>query len=99
MAQPEPQPLTASVTVPEHVVMRAFEGEVVLLNLESGQYHGLNPVGARMYEAARDTGNGEGAVATLMAEYDQPREIIERDLANLLSSLAERGLIVLGDSG
>ena len=84
--------------VPDHVVSRAFEKQTVLLNLQSGTYHGLNPVAVRMLEASTETATPRDAVAGLAAEFEQPASLIERDLADLLQGLADRGLIV-ADAG
>jgi hypothetical protein len=83
------------VRVPDHVVFRAFPGETVALNLQTGKYHGLNSVAGRMVEAL--IGNGDvDATATLLAEeYGQPRETIEADLQSLCEDLSRRGLIEL----
>jgi hypothetical protein len=89
--------LAAPVTVPEHVVTRSFDEELVVLNLESGEYHGLNPVGAKMFEGLRTTTAPIELVEPLMAEYDQPREVIEGDLVELLRGLSQRGLVVLDE--
>ena len=43
--------LSARPAVPDHVVYREFVNETVVLNLETGTYHGLNPSGGRMLEA------------------------------------------------
>jgi hypothetical protein len=43
--------LASRPRVPEHVVYRTFVNETVVLNLETGAYHGLNPVGGRMLAA------------------------------------------------
>ena len=86
--------LDRRIDVPEHVVSRAFEKQTVLLNLQSGAYHGLNPVAVRMLEASAESATPREAVAGLAAEYEQPASVIERDLADLLGGLADRGLIV-----
>ena len=36
---------SASIVFPQHVVHREFAKETVILNLQSGMYHGLNPTG------------------------------------------------------
>jgi hypothetical protein len=84
--------------VPEHVVSRAFEQQTVLLNLQSGNYHGINQVGMRMLEASSTAETPRAVIADLAAEYDQPVPVIERDLEELLQGLADRGLIVF-DAG
>jgi hypothetical protein len=90
-----PSILDRHFDVPEHVVSRAFEQQTVLLNLRSGNYHGLNPVAVRMLEASRDAATPRAVIGDLAAEYDQPASVIERDLAELLQGLADRGLIVV----
>jgi len=87
--------LNASVSVPEHVVYRSFPAETVLLNLETGKYHGLNPTAGRMLEALEKTRTVREAAARLNGEFDQPLERIESDLCGLCAQLAERGLVAV----
>jgi hypothetical protein len=88
--------LDRPLEVPDHVVSRAFENQTVLLNLESGSYHGLNQVAIRMLEASTEATTPREAIAGLAAEYEQPEPVIEHDLTELLESLAQRGLVVGG---
>jgi hypothetical protein len=90
--------LDASVSLPQHVVHRAFATETVILNLQTGVYHGLNPTGARMLEAMERTSIVKEAVAELVDEYGRPQQEIEDDLCNLCAQLLERGLIELSNS-
>lgn len=83
------------ITVPDHVVHRAFEQETVLLNLETGQYHGLNSTAGRMLEALQHLGDAGAAARQIADEYEVPVERVESDLAQLCEQLAERGLIVV----
>ena len=85
--------LAARVRVPEHVVYRDFSDETVILNLESGTYHGLNQTAARMVTTLDASESVGAAVEALAAGFDQPRETIEHDVIALCRSLAERGLI------
>jgi hypothetical protein len=85
--------LDSHVAVPHHVVHRAFPTETVVLNLETGQYHGLNPVAGRMLEVLEQVGSVGASAAQLAREFDQPRERIEQDLSQLCTDLLERGLI------
>ncbi len=85
--------LASSVRLPEHVVHRAFAAETVVLNLQSGKYHGLNPVAGRMLEVLEQATTVQEAARQLAAEYEQPLETIEEDLCSLCADLTERGLI------
>ena len=86
--------LDATANVPEHVVFRSFEAETLLLNLETGQYHGLNSTGGRMLELLKETG-GEvrQSVDRLAKEYEIDADTIARDMAEFCLSLEERGLL------
>ncbi len=89
--------LSASVVVPQHVVHREFAMETVVLNLQSGMYHGLNPTGARMLHALERSPTVGDAAAGLAVEYGIGQQQIEDDLCDLCSQLLERGLLELND--
>lgn len=88
--------LKATARVPEHVVHRSSDAETILLNLETGQYHGLNETGARMLELLEITqGDVEAAVARLADEYGVSFTEIAPDLVDFCADLESRGLIEL----
>ena len=86
--------LSDRISVPSQVMGRSVGDETVILDLESGTYFGLDPVGARMW-ALMGEGKTLGEVCDVMLEeYDVTRQRLEEDLLNLAGELAERGLIV-----
>jgi hypothetical protein len=85
--------LHGRVRVPEHVVYRDFADETVILNLESGMYHGLNATAAKILVKLETGVPVTEAVDSLAEEFGQPREVIERDVLSLCRALRERGLI------
>jgi hypothetical protein len=93
VTQDDDQLLAARVRVPEHVVYRDFADETVILNLDTGMYHGLNGTAAKMLETLSSRDSVGDAVAVLAAEFGQPEDVIRRDALALCRSLAERGLI------
>lgn len=81
-------------TVSDDVVAHLVGGEMVLLNLASGLYFGLNAVGSCVWDRLNESAAClDELVDRIEAEFDAPRDAIERDLVSLLSSLAERQLI------
>lgn len=86
--------LASRVRIPDHVVYRDFPEETVILNLESGMYHGLNQTAARMVTTLQESASVAAAIDVLAAEFQQPRERIEQDVLSLCRTLDERGLIV-----
>jgi hypothetical protein len=88
-----PSLVTSKVRVRQDVVYRSFPSETVVLNLQTGKYHGLNATAGRMLEALERADCVRDAAAALAADYGQPQSVIENDLCELCASLLERGLI------
>jgi hypothetical protein len=85
--------LPAAVRVPQHVVYRDFAVETVVLNLNTGIYHGLNPTAGRMLTVLAKHGDIGAAASQLADEYQRPRAQIAADLETLCRELLTRGLI------
>jgi len=85
--------LAGAIRVPQHVVYRTFPSETVVLNLQTGRYHGLNVTAGRMLEALEAAASVRDAVGTLAAEYGEQPALVRRDLCELCWSLLDRGLI------
>jgi hypothetical protein len=86
---------TSVVAVPRHVVYRSFPSESVVLNLQTGKYHGLNATAGAMLEALEKGSNIRQAAALLAERYAKPPATIEQDVLELCRLLLERGLIEL----
>jgi hypothetical protein len=93
-AMPSPAQLVkARIRVPQHVVYRSFPSETVVLNLQTGKYHGLNPTAGRMLEALQRAGTVSQAAALAAGGFGQSRVRTEQDMCNLCQAFLERGLI------
>lgn len=88
--------LDVKVTVPQSVVFRSFPTETVVLNLQTGRYHGLNPSAGRMLQALSEAASVREAAVAVATEYDCPAETIESDICDLCQTLLERGLVERG---
>jgi len=86
---------TSRVAVPQHVVYRSLPSETVVLNLQTGRYHGLNPTAGSMLEALERAACVGDAAAAVAEEYAQPPALVERDMCELCDALLARGLIQL----
>ena len=71
-------------------------GEAVLLNLDSGTYHGLNPVGTRVWELLQEPRSVGELRRLLLAEYEVEEAQLQEDLASLLASMEQAGLVRIG---
>jgi hypothetical protein len=86
---------TSRIRIPQHVVYRSLPSETVVLNLQTGRYHGLNPTAGSMLEALERASCVRDAAAAVAEEYAQPQAEVERDMCELCSALLARELIEL----
>jgi hypothetical protein len=91
--------IDCSVVLPKNVVYREFAHETVILNLDTGKYHGINPTAARMLDVLQQSATVRAAAESLASEYGQPVERIETDLLAFCGGLIERGLISVVERG
>ncbi len=85
--------LPEKVIIPTLVMARRVGDETVILDLASGTYFGLDPVGARIWQLMAD-GLTLGQVCdAIFAQYDSTPEKIQHDVLALARTLAEKGLI------
>ena len=82
-------------SISDEVLSQEVNGETVLLDLDGESYFGLNEVGTRVWQLLKDELNIGLVLDTLDGEYDVSREQLESDVAKLLGSLEESGLIKL----
>ncbi len=87
--------LTSRIRVPQHVVYRSLPSETVVLNLQTGRYHGLNPTAGSMLEALKQASCVRDAAAAVAEEYGQPQADVEQDICELCNALLARELIEL----
>lgn len=75
------------------VVFEEVRGDLVLLELETGSYYGLNEVGALIFRALERQSALGSVVDELHARYAIPRENLEADCASLIEGLLHAGLV------
>ena len=70
-----------------------LDQEAAILDMKTGVYYGLDPVGARIWELIQQPQTVAEIVAQLLDEYDVDQEQVTTDVIMLLSQLQERELI------
>jgi hypothetical protein len=91
--------LSSRVKIPSHVVYREFPAETVILNLETGQYHGLNGTGGAILASIERTASLQETVSAVAKQYGQSLADVERDVRAFCADLLQRGLILLDPAG
>ena len=85
------------VSIPDSVLSTELHDEGVLLNLETGEYFGLDGVGMEMWKVLRANGDVGAARAALLELYDVAEDVLAKDLDELIAKLAERKLLLVAD--
>ena len=85
---------TSRLKVPAHVHAREFDGELIIVDLERGDYFGLDEVGSRMWQGLASGRSPAEVVDGLLAEYDVEKSRLSVDVLHLVKDLLARGLLV-----
>lgn len=90
-----PISLDSRVVIHEDAVFRELDGEAVILQLEAGMYFGLDPVGTRLWQLIEAHGSLRPVLEAALTEFDVAPDALEHDLLDLVSTLAEKRLVVV----
>ena len=88
--------LPDTLTIPAEVMARQVGDETVILDLASGNYFGLDSVGARIWQLLVEGKKLEQVCDIMLTEYDTTRERLELDLERLVRELSAQGLVTPG---
>ena len=75
-----------------------LDGEAAILNLETGVYYGLDPVGAAVWKLLDQPRSVASICDVMLERFDVDSGRCARDVFELLETLAAGGLIRVEDS-
>ena len=81
------------VVATEDQISSDLGGESVILNMKTGVYHGLNEVGARVWDLIEKPQAVKDIKQLLLEEYEVEADVCTNDLFSLLYNLKTAGLI------
>jgi hypothetical protein len=87
--------LDSALQVPAGVTTRELQGELVLLNLDSGTYFGLDETGTAMWRLIEQHHALRRVFDAMLQEFDVAANTLERDLLTLVQQLVDKGLLVV----
>ncbi|BBD59608.1 hypothetical protein NIES2109_23960 [Nostoc sp. HK-01] len=82
-----------SVVASREQICSELQGEVVILDIKSGAYYGLNQVGASIWNFIQSPKTIKEIQDAILAEYEVEAEVCKLDISDLLEDLAAKGLI------
>ncbi|RLM42206.1 PqqD family protein [Haloarcula sp. Atlit-47R] len=88
----------STVVATDDCVTTTIDGEIVLLNNETGQYQGLTGVGPDIWDRVQEPTEPADIVSALVREYDIDRDRAVNDVERFLETLAAEQLIKIDES-
>ncbi|TAL09757.1 MAG: PqqD family protein [Nitrospirae bacterium] len=89
--------LTSHLRVPEGVLSHNLQGEEVILNLNTGVYFGLDPIGTRIWHLIHEHQSLRKVLDRLLEEYAVAEVPCAQDLLDLVARMRKKGLVDIGD--
>ena len=83
----------ARLRIPPHVVTRKVGEETVILNLDSGTYFGLDPIGSRFLDLLEVHATIASVIPVMLEEFEVTEAQLEGDLAQLSEEMLAGGLL------
>ena len=77
----------------ETVFAQEVDGEIVLLDMNSENYFGLDTVGTSIWHALKKSANLNEVLMLLLDEYEVEEEILRKDLIIFVENLKTNKLI------
>jgi hypothetical protein len=83
-------------TLNPRALCRVVDDEAVALDLDAGQYYGLNAVGTRIWQLLSEGRSVPSICDTLVEEYDVTPDAVRPDVEAFIGELLANGLLVNG---
>ena len=85
--------LNSKVTFADTVFAQEVDGEMVLLDMNSENYFGLDAVGTDIWQAMQENTNLNEVLAVLLEQYEVEESVLKADLLAFVVKLQESGLL------
>jgi hypothetical protein len=79
------------------VIHQLLDGEVIVVNLDTGTYYSLADTAAEIWGSVDGGASVDQAVAELLERYDGPRDVVGAAVVRFVHELEEEALIVPAD--
>jgi hypothetical protein len=75
------------------VFAQCVDDEMVLLDMKSENYFGLDGVGTAIWHGLEKNGTLHDVLETLLEEYDVEEDVLKKDIITFVEKLYENGLV------
>ena len=81
------------ITFSDTVFAQEVDGEMVLLDMNSENYFGLDEVGTAIWQAMQECGSLDEVYQVLLEQYEVEPEVLQKDLLDFAQKLSDSGLV------
>jgi len=85
--------LNKKVTFTDTVFAQEVDGEMVLLDMNSENYFGLDEVGTAIWQAMQEKESLKEVFEVLVEQYEVEEDVLKNDLVTFVEKLEESGLV------
>ena len=85
--------LNQKITFADTVFAQEVDGEMVLLDMNSENYFGLDEVGTAIWQAMQEKETLQEVLDVLLEQYEVESDVLEKDLSDFVAKLAESELV------
>jgi len=85
--------LNQKIIFTDTVFAQEVDGEMVLLDMNSENYFGLDEVGTAIWQAMQEKESLQEVYETLLEQYEVEAEVLQKDLLDFMEKLVESGLV------
>ncbi len=85
--------LNQRITFADTVFAQEVDGEMVLLDMNSENYFGLDEVGTTIWQAMGQGKSLQEVLESVLKEYDVESDVLEKDLIRFVIQLLDNQLI------
>jgi hypothetical protein len=84
-----------------HVIHETIDGEVIVINLASGNYYSMRGAGLDVWEVVQSSPGADpvAIAATVARRFEAPSEVVEREVTAFLEELRREELVAATEDG
>ena len=87
---------TEKITIPSTVFVQTVDDEMVILDMQSENYFGLDAMGTEMWQTLVENNTLENLKNVMLKTYDVEENILKHDIEVFIAELLKNKLISIG---
>lgn len=85
--------LNTKITFSDSVFAQEVDGEMVLLDMNSENYFGLDEIGTAIWQGMQEKETLQEVFELLLKQYDVEPDLLKKDLLAFVDKLIEHGIV------